>query len=352
MMGPVSQWAAIEPAVETPTSVGPEPVDGHRGATVTRIKRQDRLVLGSIDEAAHVFQRHTREVVLGSAVFLVPAIVVNLVVSTLLFDRFTSFEHDIVSLPELIGGIDAATGVETLLAYIGIVCTSLATALIGGYLATVFVRVEFGEPVTLRACLRATLRRLPALLGAWLIGHGWMLLVAWAMVAVSGRTLAPWLVLIVPAGFVVVVFALFVSPVVVIERRGSLGAIGRAMGLVRARFGAAILFLCAAGIIGLGLRFGITFLPRLAQATGLVTFGSYGWLVEGVAGQLAQLIATPLVALATVAFYVQLRVHLEGMDITVAADRAFPGSASTGPAVGGSAAAGSGSDGSPSSGAL
>ena len=46
-----------------------------------------------------------------------------------------------------------------------------------------------------------------------------------------------------------------------------------------------------------------------------MTFGSFGWLFEGVAGQLAQLLTIPLVALATAAFYVQLRVHAEGMDL-------------------------------------
>ncbi len=80
----------------------------------------------------------------------------------------------------------------------------------------------------------------------------------------------------------------------------------------------------ASAVVGLALRFGITFLPRLAEATGLVTFGSWRLaLLEGVAGQLAQLLTIPVVGLATVAFYVQLRVHAEGLDLVLAADRAF-----------------------------
>ncbi len=326
-MGPVSQWAGIESAAETSSVARPDSVAPRR-APAPRIRQQNQIVLGSIDTAAHVLQRHTREVVLGSAVFLLPAIVVNLVVSTLLYDRFETLQDRIVSLPELIGGIDAATGVETLLAYIGIVSTSLAVALIGGYLATVFVRFQFGQPVALGSRLAATLRRLPALFGAWLVGHGWILLVAWGMVSIPGGTIAPWLILLVPAAVVLLTFPLLISPVVVVERCGPFAAVARALRLVRTRFGAALSFVIAAGVIGLGMRFGITFLPRLAQATGFITFGSYGWLVEGVAGQLAQLLATPLVALATVAFYVQLRVHVEGMDIAMAADRAFPAATS------------------------
>src|SRR6185437_1281841 len=108
-----------------------------------------------------------------------------------------------------------------------------------------------------------------------------------------------------------------------IEQTGALDGLRRAMRLARARLGACFGFVCAAGTVGLALRFGITFLPRLAESTGLVTFGSLGWLFEGVAGQLAQLLTIPLVALATAAFYVQLRVHTEGMDLVLAADRAF-----------------------------
>lgn len=292
-----------------------------------RIKREERLVLGSIDAGAHVFQRHTREAVLGSAVFLVPAIIVNLVVSTVLFDRFDSFGDSIASLPELVGGVDAATGADTVLAYVGIVTTALAAALAGGYLASLYTDHSFANPVSIRRSLGATVRRLPALLGGWVVGHVWFLLAMIGVVRADDGGLAAWLLLGGPIGLLLVALVVLVSPVIVVERRGVVGGLRRAVRLARSRFGACLGFVTASAVVGLALRFGITFLPRLAESTGLVTFGSYGWLVEGVAGQLAQLLTIPVVALATAAFYIQLRVHAEGMDLVLAAERAF-GSAS------------------------
>src|SRR5690242_8521103 len=166
MMGRVGQWARIESAPAAPSAAATRP-DPVRGATPpVRLKRDERLVLGSIDAGAHVFQRHAREAVLGTAVFLVPAIVVNVVLSTVLFDRFDSLGDTAPSVPELIGGAEAATGADTVLAYVGIVTTAIAVALAGGYLATVYADATFGRGVSMSRALRTTARRLPALLGA------------------------------------------------------------------------------------------------------------------------------------------------------------------------------------------
>jgi hypothetical protein len=315
-MESVSQWAGIESGAGSPPSA-------RDVAAPARVKRQERMVLGSIDGAAHVLQRHAREVVFGSAIFLVPVIALNLILSTLLFDRFDSFDGAVVSLPELTGGIRAATGAETLLAYFSVLTTSLAVALIGGYLMALLLRQQGGLPVTLGSSLRAVGPRLPAVFGAWLISHLWLFLAALLLVQVNGSELAPFAVLLVPGGVLLLALLLFVSPVVVTERCGPWRALRRALRLGRLRFGACLGFVVVAAVIGVGLRLGITLLPRLAATTGLITFGSYGWLVEGVAGQFAQLIAVPLVALATAQFYLQVRMHAEGMDIVVAADRAF-----------------------------
>lgn len=325
-MGAVGQWARIEAA---PTAAAPSGASSPAGTGATRpparLKRDERLILGSIDAGAHVFQRHAREAILGSAVFLVPAIVVNLVLSTVLFDRFESFSDSAVSVPELIGSADAATGADTVLAYVGILTTALAVALAGGYLAALYADVTFGNGASIRRGLRYALRRLPALAAAWVIGHIWFLLGALVVVRARGAALVGWLVVLVPAGIVLAGLVVLVSPAVVIERQGAVGGLRRAVRLARMRFGACCGFVAGAGVIGLWLRFGITALPRLAETTGFITLGSWGGLLEGVAGQVAQLLAIPVVGLATAAFYLQLRVHAEGLDLRLAADRAFPG---------------------------
>jgi hypothetical protein len=47
------------------------------------------------------------------------------------------------------------------------------------------------------------------------------------------------------------------------------------------------------------------------------------WLLQGVTSQLALLVVVPFTAIATAQLYLQFRVHAEGLDIVIAADRAF-----------------------------
>jgi hypothetical protein len=77
------------------------------------------------------------------------------------------------------------------------------------------------------------------------------------------------------------------------------------------------------GLISGSLFAFIAQLPSLVEATGLVTFGSYGYLVQGVTLEIALLVVLPLSALATAQLYLQLRVHAEGIDLWMAADAAF-----------------------------
>ena len=321
-MGRVGQWARIEAPADA-TAAQPAPVVEPVAGRPRRLKPDDRLVLGSIDAGAHVFQRHTREAVVGSALFLVPAILANLLLATLVFDRFEALADSALALPELIGLADSTTTADTVVAYVAIVTTSLAVALAGGYLAAIHADATFGRPVSMPAALRRTARRLPALGGAWLVGHSWFLLMALIVVNARGGALGGWITLLVPAGVLGSALVLLVSPVIVIEDCSTFAGLRRAVRLARSRFGASVGLVVGAGGVGLALRLGITLLPRLAEATGLVTFGSWGSLLEGLAAQLAQLLTIPVVALATVAYYLQVRIHAEGIDLVLAADRAF-----------------------------
>jgi hypothetical protein len=93
--------------------------------------------------------------------------------------------------------------------------------------------------------------------------------------------------------------------------------------LARSRFGAAFAFVLACGLLGGLLFLFIAQLPALLEQTGLVTFGSFGGVVQGITTQIALLVVIPLSALATAQWYLQVRVVSEGIDLSMAADRAF-----------------------------
>ena len=318
----VSDWAGIDPGAGTPSAPARPP--GPAPVTPTRVMHPtNRAVVGAADEGGRLLQRRARVLVLGSAFFVLPVIVLELVSTWLTFDRFESLEGAVVSLPELAGGIDAATGVETLFWYLSVVTNSLAVALAGGLAAVVAVDDRFGRPVTLATALRGTARRLPHLLGGWLLGHWWMLAVALVIVNVDGTSLSILALFGGPVVLVLSALSLFVSPVVVAESCGPAAALRRSWTLCRARWSSTIGFVIVSGLVGLWVRFGVTFLPRLAESTGLVTFGSVGWLVEGTAGQIARLLSIPLVAAATAVCYLEVRMQVEGLDLSLEARRAF-----------------------------
>jgi len=270
-----------------------------------------------------MLQRNAREVVLGAAGIVLPGVAVSLVAASLAFDRYQSFTGSVVSVPELVGGARGARGAEALLWYVGMFLNSLAACLVGAYATTLVVRRKLGLPISIGAGYRGMWRRLPALLVAWVLGHFWIVLVEVPMSRVRGTALVPLLVFGGPLAVGLSALTLVVTPAIVAERLGPFGAIRRSWRLSRLRFGTMFSFVAASATVGVIVQYGIAYLPRLMQRTGLVAFGRFGWLIEGAAGQLGRLISMPLVAMATALFYLELRMHLEGMDLVIDADRVF-----------------------------
>ena len=294
-MTPVSQWNASARAASP------------------RLRRADRLVIGSFDGAAHVFQRRARSIILGSAVVMVPMVALGLALSVVAFRDFDSFD----SLFRDRGYV----GVESGSVFFALVVQSFTAHLLGAVLGTYLVAHQMGGEPSMRSSLASALRRSPTLLLTWFLTHWWVMLVALGAVnepsgfAAGGVLLAPIL------GLFAVPFVV-VTPVMMTERLG-LRALARSWRLSRQRFGAVYGFVVLCTVLGGALFVFIAELPVLLQATGLVTFGSVGYLVQGVTTQLALLVVLPLVALASAQLYLQLRVHAEGLDLTLAADRAF-----------------------------
>jgi hypothetical protein len=268
-------------------------------------------------------QRNTREIVLGSALIILPGVVLTLVATTLTFDNYQSLKGSIVSVPELLGGREAGSGIEELLVYIGLLLNSIAAALVGGYVATLAIRRQLGLRLSIATSYRALLPRIPTLLAAWALGHFWIPLAGLALGGVDGSSWGPLITFGVPAALVAVTMTVVTAPAIIVERLGPLAGTKRAWRMARANFGTLFGFVVASVLIGLLVQYGIAYLPRLLQGTGLVTFGRFGWLIEGVAGQLGRLISMPLVATATALVYLEVRMKTEGLDLVIDADRAF-----------------------------
>jgi hypothetical protein len=250
---------------------------------------------------------------LGSAVVMVPMVALNLGLSVVAFrdfDRFDSLFAD-----------RGYVGVQSTSVWFAVVLQSFTAHVLGAVLATFVTADQLGNQPRMRASLARAARRLPVLLVTWLLTHWWLMLLA--LGALNARAaFAAGAVLWVPLTAVCAVPFVLVTPALMVEGRG-VRAISRSWQLARQRLGAVFGFVSLCSLLGGALFLFIGWLPQLLESTGLVTFGSIGYLVQGVTIQIALLVVLPLVAMATGQFFLQLRVHVEGIDLSLAADRAF-----------------------------
>jgi hypothetical protein len=245
---------------------------------------------------------------------MVPMVALGVLLAVLAFDRFDAVDGLL--------GSRGYIGAESGFVLLAVTVQSFTAHLIGAYAAVFLVRYQMGGSPGMGECLRAVLRRVPLLIVTWLLTHWWALLFDLWLINSDEAALAA-LIWILPFGASLLsTCVLFVTPVVMGEGLG-LASIPRAWRLVRTRFGAGFGFVWACGVLSIMLFAFIAFLPQLAEGTGLVTFGSYAWLVQGITAQLALLVVIPFTAMATGQLYLQMRVHAEGLDIVLAADRAF-----------------------------
>ena len=316
--GWVSNWADIESGTGAPTTLPRTAGPTSQNLRLPRLRRTERLIVGSIDGAAHVLQRRARPVLVGSAILMVPTIAAGVLLAVLSFDRFDAVDGLL--------GQRGYIGAESGFAFLAVALQSFSAHLIGAYAAVFLVRYQMGDSPSTGQCVRAVLRRLPILAATWLLTHWWALLFGLWLIRSDRSSLAAliWILPLTASLFSTCV--LLVTPVMMGEKLG-FAAIPRAWRLVRARFGAAFGFVWANSLLAVMLFAFIAFLPQLAKGTGLITFGSYTWLLQGITSQLALLVVIPFSAIATAQLYLQIRVHAEGLDIVLAADRAF-GSAS------------------------
>jgi hypothetical protein len=264
-----------------------------------------------------MLQRRGRDLLVGSSLLLLPVVAFNLWATTVAFDRDGS------TTLTAFGGDDVGTGVDDVAAILAVVCASFAATAVGCFASAVLISERFGAPVGLWPALRSTVRRLPAVLVAWAIGHFWVPFFATWALASRPDDVVDRLVVVLPIAALFSSVTLYVIPVMVAERAGPLRSLKRSWRLARMRSGASFGFVLSSALLGSLLFAGITFLPALAESGGFITFGSYTWLARGITGQLAVIVVVPLVALATAEMYLAVRLDAEGLDIALDADAAF-----------------------------
>lgn len=252
---------------------------------------------------------------LGAAVFMLPMLALNLLLSALAFHQFDGFDS--------LFGDRGYVGAESTSVFVAIVVQSLTAHLVGAYGAQVLVTHQMGGEPTVADSVRRVARRLPILLLTWVLTHWWAVLAALLVVS-EPEVAAALSIFAVPFIALCATCVLLTAPVLTTEDRG-VASIGRGFRLARTRFGASFMFVLVCGVMGGLLFVFISELPVLLEQTGLITFGSYGYLVQGITSQIALLVVIPLSALATAELYLQLRVSSEGADLALAADRAFGG---------------------------
>jgi hypothetical protein len=276
-------------------------------------------MLSIIDEGGRVVRANARVLVLGTGVLLLPVALLEVFTSRAVADAEGGIGAVLPSLSS-IAGSDARADGYWLSGVFAFLVSSVLTTLIGALSAHVVLRSRAGEPFSLRSGLAATARRTPALLVAWLIGHSWVIVAV--LVAGSARELA---IVIALIGGVISLATLYLSPVMVFEELGAWAALKRSFRLARGMAGELAGFAIVTGLLGLWLRGSLALLPQLLESTGLITFGRFGWLAEGVGGQIGLLISTPIVATATALSYLDTRVRREALDLVAVLPETFRG---------------------------
>jgi len=259
-------------------------------------------------------QQHSRAVLVGSALFLVPMVAFNLLLTVLAYNDFDAVDGVL--------GSRGYVGAESGFTLLALATQSFSAHLVGAYTAVYLVRFQMGGNPTIRMAAVAVLRRLPLLVVTWVVTHWWALLFQWWFVTSDIDGLVLFVLVVPPMASLLSTVVLFTTPVMMAENL-KLACVPRAWRLAKPRFAACWAFVLACGLLASLLFVFIAWLPNLAETTGLITFGSYRWVVQGVATQVALLVVVPFIAIATAQLYLQMRVHAEGLDIVLAADRAF-----------------------------
>ena len=309
-----AQGAWARPDASAPPPVTAAPVAPARSTPALRLRRSSSPVVAALDGGGAILRRRLRDVLVGSGVIMVPAVAADVWLGVEIRRRADG------------GGSVAdasADGLDDLAAWVAITSAGLVAAAVGHLVAQLLLGERFRRPVTLGAALARTARSTPAIVVAWLLTHWWFPLLALAVVAADDDARAGLIALSAFVGWFASAAAVLVVPAMVDERLGPFAAVARGWRLARRRYGACLLLVALSALLGSLLVAGMASLVPSLEALGFLHLGGASAVVQQVVVQLAVLLVVPLVALGTAQAHVELRVLVEGLDLSLEADAAF-----------------------------
>jgi hypothetical protein len=273
-----------------------------------------------LDAPFTLLRRHLRAMVLLVAVAVVPAQIIG---SYLQRAMFSEGLGSLMADPE---GFMFSMQADQGSAAAGWLVTGLNTLLLlplaVGLVSRLVVSSVLGEEVDVGDVLRATGRRLPALLGAWVLALLLLVLpiaLVVGLLALGGAAVVVGSIMFLPAAIVTVAIGALVAAAptaAVVESVGPVQALRRSFRLVRPRFWGVVGALVLTGIVASLVQSAVGGLLALL-AFGIEFDGS--WILLAVGSIVSQLLVTPYMITVAALIYVDACVRREALDLRILA---------------------------------
>ena len=295
-----SGWAAPSPTWDSPTSragderTGPLPMHPMTFSDV-------------IDGAFKLYKANFLTVILITLAITAPVQIVSAFLARDALPEDGIF--NVLSDPAAFEATAEAQTDASVSQVVGQIIFGIISVLIAPFVAGAVARVVgasyMGGSITVAEALRATLRRAPALLGAWLLVH---------LLEFSGLIAIGIGVLITLPLFMAMFVA--VAPALVVEELGPVAAMRRSWRLMRPRFWAVLGTALVAGFIAYTVASIVSALPT---SLGFVVGQDLGWIFVSLGSLIGLMVSEPIVAIVATLLYFDGRIRHEAFDLEVMA---------------------------------
>jgi hypothetical protein len=301
---PSRPWVAPESdAAEHPSSSAPSP-DTSRTRTTTSVVLPPApvgpmTISDILDGSFTIIKRRPRAVIGAVAVVIVPVQVVSTWLQTLSDAPESTIEQPYDVVYSLEAQADPA------ITMLVVAIATLSLFFVGGIVSNFVAAWYAGRDLRAGEALRATFRRTPAFLVAWLV--------------LFPVKVFSYLLCIAPIAVTVTFFAL-TAPAITMEGIGPFAGIKRSAQLVARRFWRCLGLVLLASLLEAVLQLALSAIPMIVA---VFLPAPADWIVLASGEAAAALLTTTALVGASVLLYVDLRARTEGLDLELRAVDAF-----------------------------